>query len=474
MFTYDLAIIGAGSGGLTAARTATRFGASVALLEHDKIGGDCLHTGCVPSKSLINIARKIDSLRKTARFMPGLNTVKSELKFSNIVESIKLSQKIIEDRSDNTTTLSRQGIAVIKGTFAFKDTHTLISGEGQAVKFKRCVIASGSRPRIPEISGTEGIPYLTSDSVWGLEKLPKTMAFIGGGPIGLELGQAFAMLGCKVTVFERSDRLVGRFDKSVSDALQKGLEDAGVQLIFNSSIESVAASNQSVVVRYKQSSVQSNLAAEKLFIATGRTPNTAYLGLGTVGIKLNDHGGIIVDKKLRTSAKNIYAVGDCLGGPLFTHWAAEQGASAVLHALFGIAHAVDSSALPSATFTTPEIGQVGPAEQELISKKINYRTLELPYANIDKAVAEEEDGFINIFVDSRRRVLGANIVGHNAAELIGYFSYLVGRKLKLDELAGSIQPYPTYIMALKELAADHKLTAFNHSLASRILRKIRG
>lgn len=472
---FDLVVIGAGSGGLTAARTAAQFGIRVAILEKAKIGGDCLHTGCVPSKTLITIARRFHAQKDAAAYLQGL-TLKSgsaSVSFGKIMEAVKASQKVIEGSSDNAEALARDGIVTINGSFAFKDRQTVVSDRGQTVCFKKCIIASGSRPTAPKIPGLASAGYLTSDTVWDLAAVPESLAIIGGGPIGLELGQAFAMLGSQVTIFERGERLVTRFDEPISQALQQGLESSGVRIIFNSSVESVEQQADIRTINYSQNDQHASVTATQLLVAIGRTPNTEQLNLEAAGVTRNDRGGIIVDKKLRTDTKHIYAVGDCLAGPLFTHWAAEQGTNAVLHALFGINRSLDAGSIPSATFTTPEIGQVGASEQQLKAEDIDYHKLQIPYGEIDKAIAEKEHGSITVLVDKKRNVLGAAIIGKNAAELTGYFSLLIAKQLPLDALGGPLQAYPTYTIALKQLAGAEQLAAFQRSWLSKLLLKIR-
>jgi len=473
MDKYELIVLGAGSGGLTAARTAAKLGARVAILEKSKIGGDCLHTGCVPSKSLISIARKLYAQKSLQIFRQGQSLTSWEVDYGAIRRAVQSNQQVIVDATDNEQALADIGITTIRGEFAFQDAHTLRSTDGTSVRFKKCIIASGSQPREPEIPGIEDVAYLTSDTIWDMAAIPDTLAVIGGGPIGLELGQAFAMLGSKVTIFERGERLVPRFDTDISRRLQDGLEASGVKIIFSSSVERVDQQNEGAVVTYKQDDTTRKLPVSKLLVAIGRVPHTAGLGLEKAAVDLCERGGIQTDSKQRTTQKHIYAVGDCLGGPLFTHWAAEQGANAALHAALGIARGLNANALPSATFTTPEIGQVGAAEQQLQSDKTEYKKLTIPYSDIDKAIAEQEHGVITVLIDAKRRVLGAAIVGNNAAELIGYFSVLIAKKRAFDDLAGPIQPYPTYAMAIKQTAGEKRLSDFGASWLGRLLRTFR-
>ncbi len=469
--SYQLVVIGAGSGGLTAARTAAKFGVKVAILEAHKIGGDCLHTGCVPSKSLISIARKIHGLKETARFT-ALTT--GEADYSEIHKAIQERMQIIEDDTDNESSLESAGITVFRGRYSFTDNHTLTSENGDSISFKKCIIATGSKPVVPPIQGLDKVPYLTSDTIWDLTERPDSLAVIGGGPIGLELAQAYAMLGSNVTVFERGDRLMSRFDPHVGSALSEGLKDSGVNVVYNSGVNGVQNKDNEISVLYSANGAKHELRASHILVATGRKPSNSSLNLDAAGIEVAENGGITVDSKLRTSQKHIYAVGDCVGGPLFTHWAGEQGAAATIHALTGFGKGPSTRVLPNATFTTPEVAQVGKTAQELTADGTTFTTHTLPYEGIDKAVAEGSSGSVTVYLDKKDRILGAIIIGPEASEIVGYYAYLMHRDKKYTELATGVQAYPTYTIDLKEHAADILL----HSLAQNpfiaLLQKIKG
>lgn len=467
---YDLVILGAGSGGLTAAKLAAGYGLRVALLEKDEVGGDCLHTGCVPSKTLIHIARRVHDMAQPSKYIPPSKTGAN---FQAVMAELRLAQEKIKIGGENDEALHAEGIDVIHGHFRFNGDHELKS-ETAEVYFRKCIIASGSQPIIPPINGINDIYALTSDNIWQLEELPKQLAVIGGGPIGLELGQAFAMLGSQVTVFERGGRLVPRFDERVSQALKKGLEQSGVRIVFESEVKTVRPTGNQVTVDYTAGKDDRNLMADNVLVAIGRRPRTADLGLKEAGIAVNDKGGIIVDKYLRTNQKHIYAVGDCLAGPLFTHWSAEQATAATLHCLFGIKKIVDSNRLPTATFTTPEIGQLGATEQQLKGMNTTYNKISLNFGRIDKAVAESSDGFMEVLLDRRHSILGTVVVGPNAAELIGYFAAAMQMNMPFTSFSQTLQAYPTYTIAIKQLAGELKLQDFKRSLFSKLLLRLHG
>jgi len=470
----DIAVIGAGSAGLTAARLAAKFGVSVVLFEKHRIGGDCLYTGCVPSKSLITAARDVHKAQNLQQY-----GVKASVKldFQAVRNHIHSSIHCIKENEDSRRPLEEMGVEVVEEAVTFSDKTTLKTASGEEYSFKKCIVATGSSPNKLEIKGLKQEHIVTSDTIWSLDRLPKHLVIVGGGPIGLELGQAFAMLGSKVTVLERSDKLLGRFDQDVSDAIVKGLKETGVNILLNAEIEEVQDGTQ-LKMRIKSgdssSSKSETYVGDKVLAAIGRTPNTSGIGLEKAGIKFDEHKGIEVDDKLRTSTKSIYAAGDCKGGPYFTHLAGEQGASALTHALFWYKRPVNWGALPWAFFTTPEVAHVGASEQELQSNDTPYEAEILDYGDIDKAIAEHHEGKITILLDKKRKILGATIIGKNASELIGYYAYIMGTGKKFDDLGEPIQAYPTYAMAIRQHASDVQIRAFTNTFIPKMLLKLRG
>ena len=470
MKKYDIAVIGAGSAGLTAARLAAKFGVNVVLFEKHRIGGDCLYTGCVPSKSLITAARDIYKSQNLQKY--GVKaTVK--LDFQAVRNHIHSSIHHIREHDDSRKVLEEAGIEVVEESVTFTNKSTLRSASGEEYTFKKCIIASGSSPNKLNIDGLKQEHIVTSDTIWSLNKLPKHLVIVGGGPIGLELGQAFAMLGSRVTVLERSDKLLGRFDQEVSEAVMKGLKESGVNVLLNASIEEVREETE-LKLSIKAGDKTEMYVADKVLAAIGRTPNTSGLGLEQADIVFDERKGIEVDDKFRTTSKNTYAVGDCKGGPYFTHLAGEQGATALVHGLFGSKRKVNWSALPWVFFTTPEVAHVGASESELLSSNRGYETEILNYDQIDKAIAEHHEGKVTILLDKKRKILGATIIGENAGELIGYYAYIMGAGKKLDSLAQPIQAYPTYAMALRQHASNVQTKAFTNTFIPKILLKLRG
>lgn len=473
MKKIDIAIIGAGSAGLTAARLAAKFGVQVVLFEKHRIGGDCLYTGCVPSKSLITVAREVYNAQQLRKY--GV-TAKTDIKYAQIKKAIESSIHHIHDHEDSTEVLEKFGISVVNESVTFTSKNILTSKSGKSYKFRKAIIASGSSPRKIDIPGLDSEHVVTSDTIWDMKLLPKQLIVLGGGPIGLELAQAYAMLGSQVTIVERSDTLLGNFDKSVAAQILKGLEESGVKILYESGIENVKQETK-LKVRIKtgtdKKAKSQTYTADKILVAVGRVPNVTGLDLDTIKIEYSDRG-IKVDDKFRTNVKNIYAVGDCKGGPFFTHLAGEHGATALTHALFGVKRSVNWDALPWAFFTTPEVGHVGASKKDLESKDVQFTEEILGYDEIDKAIAEHHDGSVRVLLDKKRKVLGATIVGENASELIGYYAYLMANGEKIDKLAVPIQAYPTYAMAMRRHASDIQVKAFTNTIIPRILLKLRG
>ncbi len=470
MKKYDIAVIGAGSAGLTAARLAAKFGVSVVLFEKHRIGGDCLYSGCVPSKSIISVAREVWQAQHLQHY-----GVKASVKldFQSVRKHIQDSISHIHNHEDNAQNLTESGIDVVEEPVKFISESTLQSATGEEYEFKKCIVTSGSSPNNLKIKGLKPEHVITSDTIWSLQKLPRHLVIVGGGPIGLELGQAFAMLGSRVTVVERGEKLLGKFDEDVSDSIAQGLKESGVNILLNAEIESVK-DETSLKIRIKSGNKSETYTADKVLAAIGRTPHTAGMNLEQANITYDEHKGIKVDDKLRTTNKKVYAAGDCRGGPYFTHLAGEQGATALTHALFSYKRPVNWDALPWAFFTTPEVAHVGANEQELTSANKYFEREVLDYGQIDKAVAEHKTGKITILLNKKRKILGATIIGENASELIGYYAYIMGTGEQLDKLGEPIQAYPTYALAMRKHASDIQVKAFANTIIPKIILKLRG
>jgi pyruvate/2-oxoglutarate dehydrogenase complex dihydrolipoamide dehydrogenase (E3) component len=460
--TYGLIVIGAGSGGLVAAETAAKLGAHVALIEsQSSLGGECLHSGCVPSKALIHAARVAWQAGHAQAL--GVNAF-PVINFDLVRHHMQRAITTIEDNHDNDGYYERLGVDVIHGAAAFTGRNTIEVG-GRMLTAKRFIIATGSRPAVPDSPGLADGPYLTNESVFQLDTLPKSLVVVGGGPIGCELGQAFAMLGTKVTIIQSGDRLLPRDEVAAATQLQAAFEAMGVDIIFGATIQNTTYDDNGVSLSLMNGTT---IRAEKLLVAAGRQANIPdNLELADIA---STKRGITVDKTMRTTNKHVYAVGDCNGGPQFTHAAGEQAATAVQNALFGTHKSFETASLPWTTFTTPEIAHFGPLKSELDDKKVTYKAHLLDYGDIDKAIAEAEAGYIEVITDNKQRILAATVVGVTAAEILAR----IVTTPTLKQLSSGIQAYPTYSLGVRQLALqvtlDTLLSGRPGTLAKRWIR----
>ncbi len=433
-YDYQLVIIGAGSGGITAAEFAGKLGLTrVALVEKDKrLGGECLHTGCVPSKALLHAAK---------------HGVKDPWKH------VKKSIDFIEKRTDNAENIESHGVKVITGAAEFEDKHTIKVGR-KKITSKYFLITTGSSPFVPPIPGIEDVKYRTNESIFSLKKAPKSLAIIGSGPIGIEMATAFSALGTKVTVIERGDKILGRLDQEAADLVVKGLKKAGVTLLTG--VMETSVSNEKKLIAIKAG--KKSFKVEELLVATGRKPNTGSLQLENAGIKY-DRTGILIDKYLRTNKKNIYAVGDVTPSPKFTHTAGNQAAIALANMITPLynTNAQRLQVAPAITFSWPEVGSFGMTVDEAM-KVDGAKILHYNLTENDRAVTDEEaDGFVKVVVDKKGRLLSGVVAAGNAAELMGPLLLMYGNKKPITTLSHAVFPYPTVLGSLSLINADYGL-----------------
>jgi pyruvate/2-oxoglutarate dehydrogenase complex dihydrolipoamide dehydrogenase (E3) component len=461
MKKYQLIIIGAGSGGLVAAEFAAKLGASVALVEaQEDLGGECLHTGCVPSKALIHAARATWTAGHSQSI--GVHAT-PQVDFKQVMRHISSSVKTIQNNHDNDEYYEKLGIDVIHGQATFTTKHTIRVNNDQ-LQAKRFIVATGSEPTIPDIPGLDGGEFLTNETIFRLTVLPESLIVIGGGPIGCELGQAFAMLGSKVTILQAAARLLPRDEPDAAALLLHSLQDMDIDVQLNAQIERVSYKNNRANVQLKGGK---NITATKLLVATGRTAQIP-VGLEKAGVN-TDGRGITVNSHLQSSNKHIYAIGDCNGGMQFTHAAAQQAVIAVQNALLGLRKSFDTGQIPWTTFTTPEIGHLGATKAGLDGSRTQYKAVRADFRNIDKAVTEDEVGYIEVLVGGKAKILGATVVGANAAEIL---AQVITAK-SWDNFKGIVQAYPTYAGGLRQAAAganlEHLLNSFPGKLMQRYI-----
>ncbi|MXZ91296.1 MAG: NAD(P)-binding protein [Chloroflexi bacterium] len=460
---YDLAIIGAGSAGLTAARFAARLGKRIALIEANRVGGDCTWTGCVPSKALLHAARVAHAIRNAGRY--GIAASDPSVDFRTVMSRIRAAIEQIY-AAESPDALRAEGIDVIEERAEFADSRTVSAG-GRRITAKRFLICTGASPFVPPVPGLTDVPYLTYETFWQLESLPSRLTVIGGGPIGCELAQACQRLGSQVTLAEALPRILPNDEPDAAAIVASSLRRDGVELRLSSPVESVRRSDDGITV----TAAGDDIAGDGLLVALGRRPNVVGLGLEAAGVDCGD-AGIVVDDYLRTGARDIYAAGDCIGGFQFTHYAGFQGAMAVRNMMLPGRSRARPAHPPWATFTDPEAAHVGYTEEQA-RQQFGDQTLvsTLPMESIDRAVTDDAgDGFIKVVHRSNGTVLGATVVGRQAAEALQGWSIAAARGLRMGHVAQVMQAYPSLATGNQQIAWDAYLDGLTQGFAGRALR----
>jgi len=464
--TPDFCVIGAGSGGLSFAAGAAQMGASVVLLESKKMGGDCLNYGCVPSKALIAAAKSGFEARRAKGFGWAFSDVSVDYK--KVHEHIHDVIKAIAP-NDSVERFEKLGVKVILEQGRFVDSETVVT-KTHRIQAKRFIIATGSIPFVPPIDGLSETPYLTNETIFDLTELPYHLVVIGGGPIGIEIAQAFKRLGSHVTVLE-AFTILPKDDPDLTLRLKETLSQEGVELCENVKISSVQHNNEEIIINYLDDLEQTNtIVASHVMIATGRRPNIQGLGLETAGIKFSPRG-IEVSEQLQTSNPRVYAIGDCTGGYQFTHAAGYEAGLALRNTIFGLRTKVETRTIPWVTYTDPELAHVGFLESQLQQKNISYKVLQMSFDENDRAQAEKRtDGMIKVLVSKKGTVLGASILGVHAGELIYPWVMAIQNNLKLTAITSSIAPYPTLGDLSKRIAGSFYADKIFSPIVRRIVR----
>jgi pyruvate/2-oxoglutarate dehydrogenase complex dihydrolipoamide dehydrogenase (E3) component len=453
-YEYDIGVIGGGSAGLTVTAGAAQFGAKTLLVEKEaKLGGDCLHFGCVPSKTLIRTAH-IYHFMKTAKSF-GLPQV--EMPPVDFRDVSKRIQSVIDtiQKHDSEERFCSLGAKVTFGQPRFADEHT-IKLNGHTYSAKNWVIASGSSAAVPPIDGLEKTPFITNREIFSLNRLPKSMVILGAGPIAIEMAQAFARLGSQVTVVQRSHQILSREDKDMADSVMDVLRAEGVIFHLNASVIRVDDRGSEREVRIEnRASVKQSLRAETILVAMGRQPNLDGLNLEDIGVE-SDGRGLRVDRRLRTNQRHIYAAGDVTGAHLFTHAAGYEGGIVISNAIFHLPRKVDYTFLPWCTYTDPELASIGMNEKRAAEAGIDYSVWTEAFEDNDRSVAEgEKVGKIKMILDEKERPLGVQILGPQAGELLNEWVAVINGKVKLSTLASAVHPYPTLGEINKRVAGTY-------------------
>ena len=465
---YDLLIIGGGSAGLTAADFAVRLGLKVALVEKSRLGGDCTWTGCVPSKTLLRIARTAQEVRTASQ--SGICTGEPKVDFAAVMSQVReVMEKVAS--AESSEALISQGIDVFQGEAKFLDPHTIATSDAE-LKARKILIATGAGPLIPPIPGLDQVGYLTYETIWDLEALPEHLLVVGGGPIGCELAQAFRRLGSRVSLVEATPRILLQDEPEASSLILDQLADEGVEFHLDAPVEKVEKTGRrSSGVRLTTS--QGSVSGDALLLAVGRRARLSGLDLERAGV---DYGpnGIETDRSLRTSQHHIYAAGDCLGRFQFTYYAGWQGFMAVRNALLPGSTRAVLDRVPWATFTDPEVAHVGLTEQQARDKYGDrIEVMSWPMSQVDRALTDRASaGFVKLVHQPNGRLLGATVVSSRAGEMIHEWTLALDQGRKADDLANSLHVYPTYSMANMQVSSQLRISGLLSGASGRLIKKL--
>ncbi|NJC24317.1 pyruvate/2-oxoglutarate dehydrogenase complex dihydrolipoamide dehydrogenase (E3) component [Arthrobacter pigmenti] len=449
---WDLVVIGGGTAGIVGSQTAAALGAKVLLIEEERTGGDCLYTGCVPSKALISAA----SVAAEARAGSALGIhAETRVDFPRVMDHVRAAIRHIEP-VDSPDALRKAGVTVRKG-HATLDSEGAVSCDGEKLPSRNVLIATGSSPRIPDVPGIERVQVLTNDNVWELGELPERLAVLGGGPVGCELAQAFARLGSEVTLIHSGDRLLPREDPDASAIVRSSLETDGVTVLTRSRAASIEPGGAGGTLTTTDGRT---IPFTHLLVGTGRVARTAWLDGSAMA--LDDRGSIITDKHLRTNLPNVWAAGDVTANPRFTHTAGVHASIAATNAVVGPFRTLPSHN-PRVTFTDPEVAAVG--------NLAGARSQTIPHTHVDRAVAQGRmEGFTRVVLDRRGRVVGGTVVGPRAGETLGEISLAVKLKTSASALTSVTHAYPTYNDGLWNAAIAETSATLRKPVVRRIMR----
>ncbi|CCN37913.1 putative mercuric reductase [Vibrio nigripulchritudo SO65] len=455
-FDTNMVVIGAGSGGLVSAYIAAAVKAKVTLIERHKMGGDCLNTGCVPSKALIRAAHTMKEISQAKRF--GIEAGEARADFSAVMERVQDVIAGIEPH-DSVERYTSLGVDCVTGEAKVLSPWE-VEVNGERITTKNIVIATGARPLVPGIPGLNEVEYLTSDNVWELREQPEKLLVLGGGPIGCELAQSFSLLGSDVTLVEMAEQILIREDREASELVASHLTEDGVNLLTGHKAAQFGRDDQGQFAELEHNGETKRVYFDKVLLALGRVANVKGFGLEDLGIEVTNRGTVEVNDFLQTKYPNIFAVGDVCGPFQLTHAAAHQAWYAAVNGLFGQfkKFKADYRVMPAATYTTPEVARVGINESEAKQKGIDYEVATYGIDDLDRAITDGADiGFIKVITPKGKdTILGVTIVGHGAGELLAEFTLAMKYNLGLNKILGTVHPYPTMSEAAKYTAGVWK------------------
>jgi pyruvate/2-oxoglutarate dehydrogenase complex dihydrolipoamide dehydrogenase (E3) component len=462
---YDLLVLGGGTAGLVSAMGAAGLGARVALVERHLLGGDCLNTGCVPSKAVLRSARAVGDIRRASSL--GVRADRVDVDFGAVMRRMRERRAGIA-RHDSAERLQAAGVDVFFGSASFADERTVMV-DGVRLRFRRAVIATGGRPTFPPVPGLEAVAFLTNETIFSLTDLPRRLLVIGAGPIGCELAQAFARFGSNVTVFDLASQVLPREDGDAAAIVQRSLETDGVRFELAVRLDRVDVLDPELRIHYTRAGegrVEGGSAAgDTLLVAAGRAPNIEGLNLEAAGIAATKEG-VTVNDRLQTSNPRVYASGDVCSRFQFTHAADAMSRIVIQNALFYGRRKASALTIPWVTFTDPEVAHVGVSEADVERSNGQLHTITVPLSDIDRAVVDDEtDGFVRVHHD-RGRIRGCTIVAAHAGEMIAEAVYAITRGGELSALSSTIHPYPTQAEALRKAGDMYR----RQSLTPRVRR----
>lgn len=474
-YQYDFIVIGGGAAGLTASGIGANFGAKTLMIEAHKLGGDCTWTGCIPSKTLLHASKLVACIKEAKAF--GHKSAEP-LNFESVLTHVRKIRQEIYEEADDPDIYRSMGVEIIFGKASFKDSHTIIiqneeEKTNKIVTGKKILIATGSKAMVPPIKGLDKVSYLTNESIFELEKQPKHLTIIGGGPIGIEMAQAFQRLGTQVTVFDMQNRILTNDDEELSNMLMNRLESEGIEFKLSAKVNEIS-NHEGDLIRIHAEVDGKNITkdGDALLIAVGRVANYQKLNLDKAGINYSKHG-IKVNDRCRTNIKHIYAAGDVTGRYQFTHMSEHMSKIASTNAIVNLPMKIDTKNVPWSTYTDPELASVGATEKQLLKEGKKYTVYKFPYSKVDRAITDgDTDGMIKIFAKKwNGKILGATIYGKHAGDLISEYALAMKNGITLRNIADTIHPYPTYGLGVRR-AADQWYVKNQSEWMSKVVKKV--
>ncbi|MDB5352915.1 MAG: pyruvate/2-oxoglutarate dehydrogenase complex, dihydrolipoamide dehydrogenase component [Planctomycetota bacterium] len=470
---YDLVVIGGGAGGVGVAVAAAKVGARVALIEKARLGGESTHTAGIPTQALLKAAQVAHRARKSSIF--GIQCGPVTIDFAAVMSRVRSLAESLSNR-DSEESLRSTGIDVFPGTAAFEAYDSVVIDGKTRVSGSRFVIATGSRSAIPEIPGLRESAYLTSETIWGIDELPESLAILGAGPVGLELGQAFARLGSKVTILETDSEILSEEDPDGASELRQRLCDEGITFFTDIEVTGVGPKDGKTLIKFRSKREGSTYEAMRshLLVATGRLANIEGLNLEAVGIHATPEQGIPVNEYLVTESPHIYAIGDVTGRDRYTH-AAEREASIVFqNAVLRLSKKFRDDAMPRTTFTDPQFASVGMTEKQARHDHPNCRVFQLDLAGLERARIDAAGGIAKVLTSESGKILGATIVGEDASLVLQEFVLAIEHNLSLNDLSATMQPFPTMASVIRSLASQFGETRLEKGFVKTALRWLYG